>query len=701
MAARLVQTADFSKVQQGSCVRITALIAGGALALAVVVIPIATATSAHAATVPVYDADELVDAFASATGADTVVELGASFTVAATDGSVSVPNGATVTLDMNGMQLSVAGAPDQAAVSVNAGSTLHIVDSDDAGTSSLDVIGGASGAGIGSDINRDAGKIIIDGVAEVTAQGGSSGAGIGGGQWGSNGEVEIFGGSITATGGGAYGAGIGGGVHGDAGMITIYDGVVNAEGAHDDPWSSEGAGIGGAGNAKSGLITILGGEVIATGHGSGAGIGGGGLSSGSNEGEIIIAGGNVTAVGGEWGGSGIGSGYGRDHGPVTISDAIVTATGGGCSTHLAGPAAAIGHSGYTTSSERMAITIHDADVIADALCATSEKWAAAIGGAAGSPGADVSITGDSDVVVDAPGSFSAIGGGSGAEQYFGSLEVGLGADLGVDPDSALVVPEGATVSIAGVLWLQSPFINRGVVNNTGAINVFADLINYGDIENSAFLMIAGTGTENHGFISNNGEVMFFDNPLNHGIISNDGELVIVDGLVNAGIIRGPGTVEGVDLVTLHNFVNEFQVNDGSGSAMGTETVLASSFADAHISLPQPPMRAGFNFVGWNAERDGSGERLEAGTTLGTAAATLGWFAQWQAQADPDPIPDPDDDPDVMPTPAPPASDATQGGELAQGGQGAPTALTITGIAVLLVLGGALAAVGRPTHRTRV
>src|SRR5690606_33922900 len=126
------------------------------------------------------------------------------------------------------------------------------------------------------------------------------------------------------------------------------------------------------------------------------------------------------------------------------------------------------------------------------------------------------------------------------------------------------------------------------------------------------------------------EVVVFENPVNYGIIGNDGELIIFDGLVNAGIIRGPGDIEGVDLVTLHNFVNEFQINDGSGSAMGPETVLASSFADARISLPQPPVRAGFDFVGWNAERDGSGEQLESGTTLGTAAATLGWFAQWQA-----------------------------------------------------------------------
>src|SRR5690554_2406863 len=106
--------------------RITALITGGALTLAAVLIPIASATPAHAATVPVNDAGELVDAFANATGADTVVELGASFTVAPTDGSVSVPNGATVTLDMNGKQLSVVGAVDRAAIAVNAGSTLHI-----------------------------------------------------------------------------------------------------------------------------------------------------------------------------------------------------------------------------------------------------------------------------------------------------------------------------------------------------------------------------------------------------------------------------------------------------------------------------------------------------------------------------------------------------------------------------------------------
>lgn len=344
----------------------------------------------------------------------------------------------------------------------------------------------------------------------------------------------------------------------------------------------------------------------------------------------------------------------------------------------------------------MVITIHDAVVMAYALCATSDSWAAAIGGAAGSPGADVLITGDSDVTVEAPGSPSAIGGGSGAEQHFGSLEVGIGADLGIDEDTGLVIPGGFTVTNAGVLWLQSPLTNHGVVNNSGAINMFADLMNHGHIENSEFLILSGGGTENRGFISNSGEMTVFGTPVNSGIIGNEGELTIVDGLVNAGIIRGPGNVAGVDLVTLHNFTNEFQINDGSGATIVTETVLAPSFADALISLPEPPVRAGFDFVGWNAERDGSGTQLEASTTLGATAATLGWFAQWQAQGDPDPTPDPGGDPDAPPAPAPPAP----GGELAVGGQSTPTALTITGLVVLLALGALLAAAGSFTRRAR-
>lgn len=90
-----------------------------------------------------------------------------------------------------------------------------------------------------------------------------------------------------------------------------------------------GAGIGAAAYAPFGNITIKGGTVTATGGSNGAGIGSGLYESGPSEcGNITIEGGTVTATGGEKG-AGIGSGgHGGSCRNINISGGTVTAKGG-------------------------------------------------------------------------------------------------------------------------------------------------------------------------------------------------------------------------------------------------------------------------------------------------------------------------------------------------------------------------------------
>ena len=140
------------------------------------------------------------------------------------------------------------------------------------GTGSLDVTGGAYGAGIGG------GRITITG-GTVTATGGIGGAGIGGGHYSDAEGITITGGTVTAT-GGINGAGIGGGGYGICNRITITGGTVAATGG------DSGAGLGGGSHRVGNTIVISGdARVMVAGgksddsSGSGAAIGDGGLDN--------------------------------------------------------------------------------------------------------------------------------------------------------------------------------------------------------------------------------------------------------------------------------------------------------------------------------------------------------------------------------------------------------------------------------------
>ena len=191
----------------------------------------------------------------------------------------------------------------------------------------LDVTGGAYGAGIGGAGGAEGGYIFING-GTVTAEGGAYGAGIGGGDAGDGGYIEINGGTLNITGGTGGGAGIGGGKDGEGGAgiggggnIIINNGIVTTTG------TDGGAGIGGGAGGGSGKLEIDGGIVNTYGGTGGAGIGGGAGGAGD---AITISGSEYTIVNafGGTGGAGIGGGAGGDGGNITINHGVVTATGG-------------------------------------------------------------------------------------------------------------------------------------------------------------------------------------------------------------------------------------------------------------------------------------------------------------------------------------------------------------------------------------
>ncbi|MBQ6554882.1 MAG: hypothetical protein IJL89_06595, partial [Firmicutes bacterium] len=177
------------------------------------------------------------------------------------------------------------------------------------------------------------------------------------------------------------------------GTIRIYGGNIKAVTTSD-----ESAGIGGANNWQNGgTILISGGNVTAVGGNYGAGIGGAYMGSGGN---ITINGGTVTATGG-YNGSGIGGGSGGSGESVTITGGNVTATGGG-------NGAGIGSGGDTTDKNNNSVIT----ITGGTVNATGTDNGAAIGGGLNDNGGRITISG---------GNVTATGGGN-------NIGIGYGKD---------------------------------------------------------------------------------------------------------------------------------------------------------------------------------------------------------------------------------------------------------------------------------
>ena len=221
--------------------------------------------------------------------------------------AVSTTGEGNVSIELNGGSTLRSGY-EHAGLEKNNGGSLTIADEDKNGK--LTAWGGQQGAGIGGGSGKDGSNIFITGGG-VNAIGGLAAAGIGGGLGGNGSNITISGGKVGAT-NGLNGAGIGGGQHGSGSNITISGGEVNAIGG------KSGAGIGGGHTGDGSDIIISGGEVSASGGENGAGIGGGvdGKGEGitvSGNAQLKVRGGSVH---GNYGtGAGIGGGggsYGTD-----------------------------------------------------------------------------------------------------------------------------------------------------------------------------------------------------------------------------------------------------------------------------------------------------------------------------------------------------------------------------------------------------
>ena len=135
-----------------------------------------------------------------------------------------------------------------------------------------------------------------------------------------SGKLTIKGSGSLVASGNGSGAGIGARYNYACGKIRIEGGTITATGGQSA------AGIGGANKAPCGDITITGGNVSATGGEKAAGIGSGYMYKCD---DITITGGNVSATGGQYA-AGIGSGNYGKCGDITITSGVthVTATKG-------------------------------------------------------------------------------------------------------------------------------------------------------------------------------------------------------------------------------------------------------------------------------------------------------------------------------------------------------------------------------------
>lgn len=554
------------------------LISAVALAALGLVMPSSPVTAAP----PVCDAGAFAAEFNAAPDGSTTALCGDLTIVASDNLPLVVATGKVVTLDLAGYTLNVTGPNDHAGIQASDGSALTITDSSAPSTGKLVATGGDDGAGIG-------------GVEVPNATGG---------------DITIDGGTVVANGGDGA-AGIGGGFSGGAGTITINGGTVTATGHascnHNGFDDCAGAGIGGGYNGKSGVITINGGTVVATGQGVSAGIGGGGASGGSNDGKILITGGDVTAVGGNdllFSGAGIGSAGGRTAGPVTITGGTVHATGGG-GTEAGSAGAGIG-TGAAGGGPNEPITISGGEVTATGgATAGGAGGSAGIGGGGCSVGATVTITGTSTTV-------TAVGKEGGAGIGGGGCSVNETLGIG----GALTVGTGASVKVSS--------------GGGNAIGNGADSTGFGSFANSGVVTVATPLTIPAGTtVTNDGTITLEDTLANSGTINGVGTLGGTATIDNAGAIWHTIVVGSGLTVHDHHYQLLFDPNGGEADWGADQTPFAfvdgPTLAEVGRTIGDLPTahRPGYDLTGWFDNANGTGNPITDTTTLSTQSSTGG------------------------------------------------------------------------------
>ena len=293
--------------------------------------------------------------------------------------------------------------------------------------------------------------------------------------------VSIHGDGRLEANGSNNGAGIGGGGVSSGGTIEIKGGTVTA---NSGPGA---AGIGGGPSCSGGTITISGGTVMAKSGSNGAGIGGG---TGGAGGTIAISGGTVTATG--YLGAGIGGGSYGSGGTITISGGTVTATsylgagiGGGGGDHIGGSGGTITISGgiVTATSSRSA--------------GIGGGYGGGIGGGydkpgtVGGDGGRFTINGNA-VVFATSNQASPIGGGPGGgdgtkELIKGVVFEGSNGTVCGSPElpGDITIPDGSTLTVPDGATLTIPdntaLTNNGRIENHGTVNGTGTLVNNGTV----------------------------------------------------------------------------------------------------------------------------------------------------------------------------------------------------------------------------
>ena len=186
----------------------------------------------------------------------------------------------------------------------------------------------------------------------ISANGRSGQSGIGGDYQNTCGTIAIYGGTVSAE-GGAGGAGIGSGYDKtnniSSGNIKIYGGSVTAQGGYHNTGQS-GAGIGGGGQSSGETVYIYGGDVVAFAADDAAGIGSG---EEATVGTRNIDGGTITIYGGEVHargkdeGAGIGAGQNAALGIVNLLGGSIEVWGDDNSNAIAGHDATDGNKSLT------------------------------------------------------------------------------------------------------------------------------------------------------------------------------------------------------------------------------------------------------------------------------------------------------------------------------------------------------------------
>ncbi len=374
---------------------------------------------------------------------------------------IFVADGVSANITLAGVDIDLSATKNACAFQIAVDSMGNVTLTLAAGTENV-LKSGENCAGLmkgSSNIDKDAGALVIQGEGSLTVEGGMYGAGIGGGTFSAQGthlkNLIITGGTINATSGDA-GAGIGGGWVGHASGITIKGGTVTAKS------KTNGAGIGGSRGGDGCNITISGGTVNAIGGdmidsgsfkvGGGAGIGGGSTGDGH---DITITGGNVYAKGGDYA-AGIGGGhtsaqfsaskadYGHGYN-IKITGGYVEATGGyhGAGIGSGGNSFKYNPEYYTISIWMPGAEGRNIQIFGGTVIAKGGHCGAGIGGGEGGPGHDIEIGGFVTKVTAIGGSYAAgIGGGGG---YLGRSSGGDGYNITIS--DAEVYAEGGAAGI--------------------------------------------------------------------------------------------------------------------------------------------------------------------------------------------------------------------------------------------------------------